>query len=668
MKKYVLAVVLFLTVLVAGMAETINLSGKWECLFTTDLLNRPPDGPWQTITVPSKFNSCAKQTHGYIWLKKTIRLSATPSAVIVGPVGMSFSIYYDDLLIGRAGTNGPGFLSQSSLFTGFVLPFNVSSGKDRATIYLRIYRNYSSWFKSGIEIVPAGDLAKRLIGANFFHLYLQTFLFIFLLLAAFAVVHISITEDKTSFFYMAAASFAGALFYFFLSLGSFFISYIWVLKLSLFAEIIMIVALMIFPVSYFKSLSRKGIVFVVIPFLFFGAAGLFLLKIEYIFLFSRITAFVLLAAVILAIYVIVIAASKGMTEAVSYSVFYLFFLFSIAYFHFYEILFPLSVTYPSILGIVFMFFMFFSIRIERKKIKKLHIETTDQLIERVEEDWELIEKIRAGKERLENRNRESIRLADRLTKSSQTQALTIGEIMSTIANAGEAESHVMEKEKDILGYTNTVDEMISNFNKKILETVEQLEQLNGKYGIIKKAVSQIIGIADKTNMLSLNAAIEASKAGSKGKGFAVVAHEIRKLADLTKTVSDQVNMLIKESGEGLDEGVGKVKGLGEGFVEIMKHSESIRVMIEENSKALEDVMNAHLEIKDGLAGVDMAIHAVLDVSNNLRSMTEKLSSAFSWLEEVLKIEQEVPEIPEIEARNLEIPELEDPDNNKEPAV
>ena len=121
--------------------------------------------------------------------------------------------------------------------------------------------------------------------------------------------------------------------------------------------------------------------------------------------------------------------------------------------------------------------------------------------------------------------------------------------------------------------------------------------------------------------------------------------EIRKLADLTKTVSDQVNMLIKESGEGLDEGVGKVKGLGEGFVEIMKHSESIRVMIEENSKALEDVMNAHLEIKDGLAGVDMAIHAVLDVSNNLRSMTEKLSSAFSWLEEVLKIEQEVPEIP-----------------------
>jgi len=666
MKKYFLTVFLLLAVLVLCMPDSLSLSGKWECLFSKEKTNIPPDGVWQPITVPSNFKECSKETDGYIWLRKTIYIPDSPSAIIIGPVGMSFSLYYDNIFIGKAGTNGSGFLSQNSLFTGFVLPFKASSGKDKATIYLRIYRRYISWLKLGIEVVPAGSLNKKLIGANFFHLYIQVFLLIFFVLAALAFVHIAVTEDKPSFLYLGIASFSGGLFYFFLSLGSFFISYIWILKLSLFAEVSMIVALMIFPVSYFKSLSRKGIVFVVIPFLFFNAAGLFLAKIEYIFLFSRIAAFIMLAAVVLSIYIIVIAASKGMSEAVSFSVFYLFFLLGIAYFHFFKLLFPLGTVYPSISGIVLVLFLFFSIRTDRKKIKKLHIETTDQLIERVEEDWELIEKIRVGKGRLENRNRESIKLADRLTKSSQTQAITIGEIMSTIENAGEAESHVTEKEKDILGYTNTVDKMISNFNTKILETVEQLEQLNSKYGIIKKAVSQIIGIADKTNMLSLNAAIEASKAGTKGKGFAVVAHEIRKLADLTKTVSDQVNMLIKESGEGLDEGVDKVKGLGEGFVEIMKHSESIRVMIEENSKALEDVMNAHLEIKDGLAGVDMAIRAVLDVSNDLRSMTEKLSSAFSWLGEVLKIEQNVPEIPEIKARNLEDGELEDTDKDHKP--
>ncbi len=647
MKKIIVFVFLVFIPLGFAVSDSLSLNGEWYFLFSGIKTEMPPRGEWQHITIPSDFKNYVDRSEGYVWLKKTINSIRSPSAIIIGPVGMAFSVYYNGELIGVSGTDGENYLSQNSLFNGFILPYSVSSLNTSDTIYIRIYHHYKSWVKSGIEIVPAEDLSGRLMRANFFHLYVQIFLMLLLFLAALAFLHTTLIEDKKSFVYLSIATFAGGIYYFFISTGNFIIPYIWVLKLSLFFEMVMMVSLLLFPVSYLKSLSHKGMIFLIVPFLFFGSAGLFLTKLEYILLFSRISAFVILAAVILSIYIIVIAAARGIQEAVTYSVFYLFFLFSIAYLHFYSILFPLSMIFPSVLGVLIILFSFFSISIERKKIKKLHLETTEQLIERVEEDWELIEKIRGGKERLESRNSESIQLADRLTRSSQTQALTIGQIMGTIENAGSAESRVMEKEKDILGYTDKVDKMISNFNKKIIETVEQLEQLNSKSNVIKKAVSQIIGIADKTNMLSLNAAIEASKAGTKGKGFAVVAHEIRKLADLTKTVSDQVNLLIKESGEEVEQGVTKVKGLGEGFAEIMKHSESIRVMIEENSKALEDVMKSHLEIKDGLAGVDMAIRSVLDVSNDLRSMTEKLASAFSWLGEVLQIEQEVPELPVI---------------------
>ncbi|NOY09908.1 MAG: hypothetical protein GXP33_13825 [Spirochaetes bacterium] len=650
MKRLILFILLLFIPLGFAVSDSESLNGEWYFLFSGIKTEMPPSGEWKGITIPSDFKNYIDRAEGYIWLKKTINAVRSPSAIIIGPVGMSFSVYYKGELIGVSGTDGEKYLSQNSLFSGFILPYSVSSKKTSDTIYIRIYHRYKSWVKSGIEIVPAKDLNGTLIRANFFHLYVQIFLMLLLFLTALAFLHITIFEDKKAFIYLSIAAFSGGIFYFFISIGNFIIPYIWALKLSLFSEMVMMVSLLLFPVSYLKSLSRKGMIFLIVPFLFFSSAGLFLTKLDYILLFSRISAFVILAAVILSIYIIVIAAARGIHEAVTYSVFYLFFLFSIAYLHFYGILFPLSMIFPSVLGVLIILFSFYSVRLERKKIKELHLETTEQLIERVEEDWELIEKIRVGKERLENRNRESIQLADRLTRSSQTQALTIGQIMGTIENAGSAESRVMEKEKDILGYTDKVDKMISNFNKKIIETVEQLEQLNSKSNIIKKAVSQIIGIADKTNMLSLNAAIEASKAGTKGKGFAVVAHEIRKLADLTKTVSDQVNLLIKESGEEVEQGVTKVKGLGEGFAEIMKHSESIRVMIEENSKALEDVMRSHLEIKDGLAGVDMAIRSVLDVSHDLRSMTEKLASAFSWLGEVLQIEQEVPELPELPAK------------------
>ena len=151
---------------------------------------------------------------------------------------------------------------------------------------------------------------------------------------------------------------------------------------------------------------------------------------------------------------------------------------------------------------------------------------------------------------------------------------------------------------------------------------------------------QIIGIAEKTHMLSLNASIEAAKAGAAGKGFSVVAQEIRKLADLTRTVSDQVSTVVKDTNRGVETGVTRIKGLGMGFSEIMQSSEEIRTMIADNSRALEDVSRAHTDIQDGLAGVDTLIRSILEVSHDMRQMTDRLAAAFSWFGETLKLREE----------------------------
>ena len=278
--------------------------------------------------------------------------------------------------------------------------------------------------------------------------------------------------------------------------------------------------------------------------------------------------------------------------------------------------------------------------LELLRAQGMYRQTSAELIERIESDWEMIERIREGKELLEKRNIDIMKLSGRLLESAQKQALTLGQLIGSLDEAGTGETRVMAKERDILGYTEEVDTLITKFNAQIQDTLAEMEALYQRSIIIRKAVSQIIGIAEKTHMLSLNASIEAAKAGPAGKGFSVVAQEIRKLADLTRTVSDNVSAVIKDTNRGVEKGVGRIKGLGAGFSEIMKSSEEIRSMVADNSQALEDVSRAHRDIRDGLAGVDTLIRSILEVSRGMRQMTDRLASAFSWFGETLKLKEQ----------------------------
>ncbi len=275
--------------------------------------------------------------------------------------------------------------------------------------------------------------------------------------------------------------------------------------------------------------------------------------------------------------------------------------------------------------------------LDSRRRTRLYAGTSEELAERIEADWEMIEKLKDGKGRLEERNLENMSLSGRLLDSAQRQAEAIGQIMSAIAEGATAEDRVVAMERQIMNLTAEVDARIAEFDQQIRRSLRELEELQRKSRIITKAVAQIIGIADKTNMLSLNASIEASKAGDAGRGFSVVAHQIRKLADTTRRVSDQVSSLIRESNRAVEKNVLMAEGLQQGYGEIMRQSEQIRAMIEDNTRALEEVTRAHQQVQDQVAGVDLTIKTILEVSRDLRRMTGGLASAFSWFDEVLRV-------------------------------
>ena len=129
--------------------------------------------------------------------------------------------------------------------------------------------------------------------------------------------------------------------------------------------------------------------------------------------------------------------------------------------------------------------------------------------------------------------------------SAMTQmSISAQEIAATAANAKELSVQTREKASKGEKIVENVTGSISGLQKNSLELKEDMTELNAHAKSISQIMNVISDIADQTNLLALNAAIEAARAGEAGRGFAVVADEVRKLAEKTMVSTGDVSRAV----------------------------------------------------------------------------------------------------------------------------
>ena len=209
---------------------------------------------------------------------------------------------------------------------------------------------------------------------------------------------------------------------------------------------------------------------------------------------------------------------------------------------------------------------------------------------------------------------------DKLNLSSNEAAASLEE---TAAALEEITSNIRNNTESIAKMSmlsNGVTKAVNEGQAMANQTTTAMDEINVQVNLVNEAIGVIDNIAFQTNILSLNAAVEAATAGEAGKGFAVVAQEVRNLASRSAEAAKEIKNIVENATSKANEGKNISFEMIQGYTELLENIEKQSQTINEIATASKEQQAGISQINDAVTGLDQQTQQNANIASDTKTI------------------------------------------------